>query len=349
MSFSKRNASSIVGLLAALVLAASAAAAAPAGPSGNPLRGVQWSVYRGSIDGLYPAWQQAQGVDRQLLAKEALRPNVQWLGAWIPNRSAAGAARAIIRDFGGPQNLSQIAIFRLDPWEGGACHRSITGAAASSYRRWIDNFAQGVGSARLLIVLQPDLPFALCANHRGLADLRLVAYAARRLSALPGASVYIDAGAGDYASPGDARYLLEQAGVRYTRGFALNTTHSDALGRELDYGAQLVRMLGADRIPGRHFVINTAQNGQPFTNYFYQHRGLQAPLCANRRQHACVTLGVPPGPDVAKARWRLSSAHRSIARRLCDGYVWDSRPWLVNGAGPLSLRKALQMARTTPF
>ena len=49
---------------------------------GNPLAGVEWGIYRGPLDGLYPAYEQARGESRRLLAKEALRPSVHWLGAW---------------------------------------------------------------------------------------------------------------------------------------------------------------------------------------------------------------------------------------------------------------------------
>ncbi|MHB8659740.1 MAG: glycoside hydrolase family 6 protein [Solirubrobacteraceae bacterium] len=315
----------------------------------NPLAGVKWGIYRGPLDSLYPAYALALGSNRQLLAKEALEPSVHWLGSWVGNATAGAAARAIISASGGPRYLSQIAVFRLQPWEGGACHHVTTAADAAGYRAWIDNFAHGVGSARLLVVLQPDLPFALCAPGRGRAALSLVAYASRVLSALPHTSVYIDAGAGDYASASDTAYLLEHAGIRYARGFSLNDTHADAIGRELEFGATLLRRLGAAHITGRHFVVNTAENGQPYTQYYYQHRGRTPPVCSNRSQRLCQTLGIPPGADVSNRRWGLRAHDRSIAAQDCDGYIWVSRPWLTNGAGAFDLQLALQLARSAPF
>jgi endoglucanase len=343
---------SLCATVAALPLALSMGAGAQSATgatSTNPLAGVKWGIYGGQLDGLYPAWQGARGGSRRLLAKEALQPSVHWLGAWDSDQTAGAAAHAIIDDSGGPDKLSEIAVFRLQPWEGGACRHVVTASDGRSYKRWISDFAKGVSDARMLIILQPDLPFALCAPGRGVASLRLVAYAARVLSALPRTTVYIDAGAADYASVPDTVWLLKQAGVRYARGFALNTTHSDGMGQELEFGAKLARWLGASHIPGRRFVINTAQNAKPFRQYYYQHQGLNPPVCASKYSRMCLTLGIPPTTDVANRRWGLSAYHRSIARNQCDAYVWTSRPWLLHGAGAFDVRIALQLARTTPY
>jgi endoglucanase len=315
----------------------------------NPLATVKWGIYRGQLDDLYPAWRRARGANKALLAKEALRPNVKWLGAWDSDRSAGSDARAIIRSSGGPRVLSEIAVFRLQPWEGRACSHAVTSADEAGYKHWINNFARGVRDAHILIVLQPDLPFARCAPNRGQASLSLVAYASRVLSALKNTTVYIDAGAGDYASVPDTVYLLSHAGIQYARGFSLNDTHADAIARELAFGAKVLRWLGARGITRRHFVVNTAQNGQPYTQWYYQHQGLQPPVCQNRQQHLCETLGIPPGTDVANRRWGLSARDRAIALKDVDGYIWVSRPWLLYGSGPFDEGKALQLARTTPF
>ena len=49
--------------------------------------------------------------------------------------------------------------------------------------------------------------------------------AAKLFSALPHTTVYIDAGAADWLSVGQAAWLLENAGVQYARGFSLDDTH----------------------------------------------------------------------------------------------------------------------------
>jgi endoglucanase len=162
--------------------------------------------------------------------------------------------------------------------------------------------------------------------------------------------VYIDAGAADWPTAAQATQMLRAAGVGYARGFALDATHYDSTARQIRFGADVARRLGKDGIPGRHFVINTAQNGRPFTYQQYHGRGYDnAPVCRERRSRRCVTLGIPPTWRVADPRWRLSPSTRALATGLVDGYLWIGRPWLANQADPFDLSRALALARSTPF
>ncbi len=342
---------------AALIEAAPAAAGVanagvPGASATDPLAGLPWGNYSGALDEVFPSYRRATGRDRQLLGQVALRPRMRWFGAWYPDDQARETAREYVRNVtaGNPSVLAQVAVFRLNPWEGAACHTLPDAAAQASYKRWIDAFAAGLGDARVALVLQPDLPFALCAPHHSRLPLQLVAYAARRFSALPHTTVYIDAGAGDWATAGQAVSLLRAAGVRYARGFALNATHYDTTENEIRYGARIVRGLGAAGIPGRYFVINTAANGRGFT--YQQYRGSNfdnAPVCRTRASQRCVTLGIAPTWDVADPRWGLSAGARRLAGRMVDAYLWIGRPWLYMQNDPFDLPRTLALAATTPF
>ena len=100
--------------------AGTANAGLPGASKTNPLAGMQWGIYRGPIDEVYPAYQAARGRNRRLMAKIALQPLTIWTGAWYPVSYAQTVAREIVQDTtGGNANLlSQIAVFRLDPWGG---------------------------------------------------------------------------------------------------------------------------------------------------------------------------------------------------------------------------------------
>lgn len=340
----------------ALPTSPASAGVANAGLSGprhaDPIAGLPWGNYTGPLDEVWPAYEAATGNDRRLLGMIALRPRVRWFGAWYPD----DRAKQTIRDYldnvtgGDPNVLAQVAVFRLDPWEHAACRSLPTAAQQASYKRWIDAFAAGIGSARVALILQPDLPFALCLPHHSSLALRLVAYAARVFNALPRTTVYIDVGAGDWPTVGQAVSMLRAAGVASARGFALNATHYDGTSREIAFGARVVRALGAAGIPGRHFVVNTASNGHPFT--FQQYHGPDfdnAAVCRSRSSSRCVTLGIPPTWQVADPRWHLSPRTRSLAAADVDGYLWYGRPWLVDQAAPFDLRRSLALAATTPF
>lgn len=320
----------------------------------NPLAGRRWGVYTGKGDQAWQPYVDSTGTNRTLLAKIALRPKARWFGKWISNATIKDKVRGYIANStrGNPDVLVQMTVFRMVPWEHEACRRLPTPAEQASYKQWTDRFAAGIGSAHVALILQPDGPFALCAPHGSRLPSQLIAYSARRFSALPHTSVYIDGGASDWPAkdPAKAAQILLQAGVRYTRGFALNSTHYSSTGSNIDFGTLVGAELARRGVPGKHFVVNTAENGRPFT--FGQARGAHpdnAKVCATRTETVCVTLGIPPTANVASWRWGLSSQRRSRARAHVDGYLWFGRPWLYMQADPFDLQRALSLARTTPY
>lgn len=337
-----------VGLVAmlALVVGVAPAWAGSAGGglhtgSRNPLAGFSWGIYRGPIDGLWPAYASAHGHNRQLLGKLALQPHAVWDGYWDGNPKAT--AQASIRDStqGDPNVLTEVAIFRLSPWE--TCSGYWSAANQASYRAWIRSYAAGIGSARVALILQPDLPFALCVAS-GVPE-QLTAYAAAVFNSLPHTSVYIDAGAYAWFQPGPVARLLESSGIWHSRGFALNVTQYGSTGQELQWGAQINRALAAAGARGKHFVINTDENGTPYLAGQIPGGGAASnytPRCSSPGQRLCQRLGIPPTTDVTNRRWHLSATDRGIAARQVDAYMWLGRPWMIN-AGPFSLGDALTL------
>ena len=342
----------LAATLGALVLASPALAGVAnrglPGATSNPLTGMPWGVYTGPFySSIYPDYQQSRGRDRELLGRIALRPLAFWFGAWFPDGDAEHVARNFIASAtgGNPNVLSQTVVFRLDPWEGKACPGGWSAGDQRSYRRWIAGFAAGIGSSRVALILQPDLAFSTCASSH--APLDLVRYATRRFNALPHTTVYIDGGVNYWPSFTQAVSMLEQAGIRHARGFALNTSEFDTTSSEIEYGSRVARALAAAGYRDKHFVINTAGNGQGFLNGQIANPN-NPPVCRTRSQTQCITLGIPPTTRVADPRWHLSNEDDNLARRYADAYVWVDRPWLPNG-GQFDLQRALLLGGTTPF
>jgi endoglucanase len=338
----------------AVTAAAQRVVRATAANPGNPLAGRPWGVYKGKIDMAWEPYAKSSGANRALLGKIALRPKAAWFGKWNSNATIkATVQRYIANSTGGdPEKLVQMTVFRVVPWEHNACKRLPTAAEQASYKQWIDRFASGVGSTHLALILQPDGPFALCAPRGSKLPSQLTAYAARRFSALPNTSVYIDGGASDWPArnPGRAASFLMPAGIEYARGFALNSTHYSRTGDNIDFGTQLVAELAKRGAPGKHFVVSTSSNGRGFT--FSKARGSHpddAKTCATKAERVCVTLGIPPTADVAAPRWHLVQARAARAAKYVDGYLWFGRPWLTMQSSPFDMARALSMARTTPF
>lgn len=321
----------------------------------NPLAARPWGVYTGAADGVYPAWERATGVDKDLLAKVALRSRVRWLGTWIP----AGQITQTIQQYvaqaqaGDPDVLVPMAIFRAWPHGEGAKSQPITAQQQRDYREWIDRAAAGIGTAHVAMVLEPDLAVALTGWRPGVR-LKLAAYAASVFSALPNTAVYLDAGDADWLSLDRAQAMLLKAGVAKVRGFALGATHYGSLASEIDYGRQLVDALARAGAGTKHFVVDTADNGRPFTytQYYAAHPHGDfdaAQACTTPTATRCVTLGVPPTWRVASSAWGLSPAERRAAAQDADGYLWFGRPWLYRQASPYLQNRTLQVARTTPY
>ncbi|HET7388765.1 MAG TPA: glycoside hydrolase family 6 protein [Nocardioidaceae bacterium] len=320
----------------------------------NPLAGRQWGVYQGRGSQAWQPYVDATGHRKQLLAKIALRPKAKWFGAWVSAADIGDRVRAYIESStgGDPDVLVQMTVFRMKPWEHKACRRLPTDAERASYKRWTDNFAKAIGDAHVALILQPDGPFALCAPHHSKAPSHLIRYSARTYGALPNTSVYIGAGAADWLrdDPARAARILVPAGVSGVRGFALNGTHYDSTRREIRFGTAVVKELARRGISGKHFVINTSSNGRPFAGYTYDGKSFDnARVCTTRDEHRCVTLGIPPTANVTDRDWGLSRKDRARAARHVDGYLWFGRPWLYMQADPFVMKRALAVARTTPY
>jgi hypothetical protein len=140
------------------------------------------------------------------------------------------------------------------------------------------------------------------------------------------------------------------ASISDVRGFALNSTHYTATGHNIEFGKQIVQELARRGVPGKHFVINTAQNGKAFdwgqkrTSNFDN-----SPVCRSKTDTRCVTLGIPPTADVTNPAWHVNSVYMDDAATYVDGYMWFGRPWLYMQSDPFVKSRALQLARTTRY
>ncbi|GGF57742.1 hypothetical protein GCM10011519_34570 [Marmoricola endophyticus] len=323
-------------------------------PSQNPLAGRTWGVYKGPGDQAWPPYEKATGETKTLLGAIALAPKAKWFGTWISESQIESKVRDYVANASGgdPETLVQATVFNLKPWEHEACTRLPTSAEQTSYKRWIDGFARGVGAQHTAIILQPDGPFAMCVPGGSGVPSGLISYAAQKFSALPHTAVYIDGGAADwpYKDVNGAVDFLVRDGIRYARGVALNSTHYSATGDEVERGTAIVTELARRGIADKHVVVNTSSNGRPFV--FGDAPGKDpdnATVCASRTSTHCVTLGIRPTTDVANARWGLTAAQQEHARAYVDGYLWFGRPWLYRQADPFDMERALQLVRTTPY
>jgi endoglucanase len=335
-------------LPAAPALAGTANAGLPGASGANPLSGLRFGTYHTpsrepSIDAPSAYSNTARSAtDRGTFAKILDQPRFRWFTSGVATFhqsngkfGAREAAARYVQDVThGNRNVGvQVAIFRLEPFEQGACGRLPTRAQQADYKRWISEFARGLGRARTALILQPDMPFTLCLPHGSNIDLKLIDWTARTFNALEHTTVYIDGSAIDYLSAAKAADMLRRADIRRVRGFALDLTHFSSSSDQVNYGHAIQRELRKRGIRGKHFLVDTAQNGAPFT--VFRHRGAfrSGAACTRGGQKYCVTLGRPP----------------QITRSGdVDGYVWSGRPW-VNGRPARGYTELLRLIRSSPF
>jgi endoglucanase len=342
--------------------ATASARATASSSAGNPFRAYSWGTYEGSMEPSWNAYRRASGTAKRLLGYIAKKPKDHWFGHWNANGRVVRQVHQYIArsQHGNPNALVQLAVFRVVPWEREACTRLPTRGERASYKQWIDRFARALGKTPTAIILQPDGPFALCAPHGSTVPSKLVAYAARVLSGQPRTSVYIDAGAADWPMFGPrggvtaAVRILLRGGIRYARGFALDTTHEDSVTAEVGRATAIAKTLAGKGYPGRKAVINTTSNGHPYKYGRYTGKDASNPVVCRSRttppRVTCETLGIPPTADVANARWGLSARTRARAHRYVDAYLWFGRPWLHHASRQTFVTsRAIQLVRTTPW
>jgi endoglucanase len=175
-----------------------------------------------------------------------------------------------------------------------ACGRfsAATGPSPAGYRRWIRQLAAAIGTSPAIVVVEPDgLPDIVrdCLTPQvGAQRYALLRYAMQRLGALRRARVYLDAGnPGIFADPSPLAAPLEQAGLRYGRGFSANVSNFQATPVVVAWSQALERKLGG-RVTA---IIDTSRNGNgPYTG------PLQPQWCNPPGRALGLTPRLDPGP-----------------------------------------------------
>jgi endoglucanase len=286
----------------------------------NPLSGKRlWVDPNSEAKRQAETWRRSRPADAALIAQIANQPVATWFGGWVADiRREVGQAVATITGAGA------LPVFVAYNIPGRDCGSYSAGGAggAEAYRRWIRDFARGVGGRSALVILEPDALaqmdcLALPARQE---RVTLIHDAVETLKAQR-ASVYIDAGNARWQTPAEMAKRLEPAGIALADGFALNVSNVQATSLNLAYGEKLSALVG-----GKHFVIDTSRNGIP---------GTDPKQWCNPRGRA---LGVTPTTNTGHP--------------LVDAFLWIKRPGESDGtcgggpeAGTWWAEYALELSR----
>ncbi|WP_239308441.1 glycoside hydrolase family 6 protein [Frankia sp. Cj3] len=161
---------------------------------------------------------------------------------------------------------------------------------AATYRAFTRQVAAGIGARAAVVILEPDslaqmdsLPAAQQRERYQLLNDAVDVY-----GGLARTSVYLDgANCGWTAAPVIAD-RLSQAGVRRTRGFAVNVSNYYRTGDEIARAEVIAALIG-----GAHFVVDTSRNGRGPTD-----GNIRDPWCNPPGRG----LGAAPTTDTASPR-----------------------------------------------
>ena len=205
------------------------------------------------------AWRRSRPADAALMERIASQPLAEWVGGWNGNIGSY-VSNAVAR-ISGTNSLPVFVVYNIP---GRDCGQFSSGGArgGDSYRRWVRDFANGLGRQRAVIILEPDaLAGMTCLSPDRQRERLDLIHDAVRVLKQKGASVYIDAGNPGWVRADEMARRLNGAGIAEADGFALNIAHFYATSSNITYGTDVSRRVG-----GKHFIIDTSRNGQNATS-----------------------------------------------------------------------------------
>ncbi len=246
------------------------------------------------------AWRSSRPKDARQMDKIAAGADADWFGDWSGNvRAAVNGRVTTITNAGALPVLVAYNIPNRD------CSGQSAGGASSpkAYKAWIRAFADGIGSRKAAVVIEPDaVALTSCLSKGDKATrLALIKDAVNVLEAKGNVATYIDAGHSRWVPAAEMATRLKEAGVGPADGFSLNVSNFQTTASNIAYGKNL-----SSRVGGDHFVIDTARNG----------------LGPSPNNQWCN----PPGRALGE------KPKAATADPLVDAYLWIKPPGESDGA-----------------
>ncbi len=238
----------------------------------------------------------------QLMTKIATQPQAVWFGNWNTNVESDAANLVLLAE--AQKTIPTIVVYNI-PDRDCAGGYSSGGVDYPAYKAWVQALAQGLGTIRAAVILEPDAlsQIKVCnlTTQQQQDRYSLLQYAVSMFNQYsPNASVYIDAGhSDDSIEASDMAQRLQNAGVASAAGFALNISYYGTTASNTAYGESISTLLN-----NQHFVVDTGRNGNGPTS--------DAQWC-NPSGRA---LGTPP---------------QGFSSGLVDAYLWVKNPGESDG------------------
>lgn len=247
-------------LVAALLLISTFGCSADADAPANPLAGASLWVDPSSTAAQAQQQLRADGRDAEA---DGLAPIVsQPVATWLTTDDPTPTVQRVTQQ---AELTGQLPVLVLYHRPGRDCGSYSAGGSAevSAYQAWIGSVVAALGDQRAALVLEPDaIPQAVsgrCAvDGQPAATYAMLATATRTLTALPNATVFLDAGHPGWITDTDALAgALRSSGIEAAAGFSLNVSNFVATDQNETYGDELSRIVG-----NKPYVIDVSRNGR---------------------------------------------------------------------------------------
>lgn len=224
--------------------------------SGDPISGVSLYVDPNSTAAVQAQqWAASNPTNAALMMKIATEPVAKWFGGWNSNIQSDTAAYV---NAAASSNSVPVLIAYNIPFRD--CGGYSAGGATSpdAYGAWIAGMAQGIGSHKAVVILEPDGLSNIDCLSQSDKDARysMLQKAVQTLKANANTSVYIDAGNSNWISATDMAPRLQKAGIAQADGFAINVSNYYSTSDLESFGNALSPLVG-----NKHYVIDTSRNG----------------------------------------------------------------------------------------
>jgi endoglucanase len=200
-------------------------------------------------------WRRSRPSDAAKLERIASQPVALWLGDG--NRTVRADVAGIMSR-AAQQGATPIFVAYNIPSRDCGSYSAGGSSSSNAYRKWIREFAAGLGGKSSVVILEPDaVPGADCLSAAARDERFGLLRDAVQVLKNARAVVYIDAGHARWMKPDVAAERLEKAGIALADGFSLNVSNYLSTSVNVSYGDQVSRRVG-----GKHYIVDTSRNGQ---------------------------------------------------------------------------------------
>src|SRR3954447_11611824 len=194
--------------------------------------------------------------------KVASQPQARWLSAFNPS-TVSSEVSGVVNAAGAANQIPVLSVYEIPNRD---CGGASAGGAPdyTQYQQWVSNFAQGLGSRAVIVILETDalaLQSCLSASEITSRDQAIAQAVQKIKGADPNAKVYLDGGHSAWNSATEQGSRLKAAGVQYADGFFTNVSNFQPLSNEVAYGRSIISYLQSQGISGKHQIIDTSRNG----------------------------------------------------------------------------------------